>query len=471
MRPALATPLALLAAVGLLTPGLGLADDGGLSPDAGPFAAAAADFDASLLAQGAPGGALAIVVDGHLAFRHAAGVTQLGGSELVRPTTLFQWASVTKLLTSIAALRLAERHRLRLSSSISGLLPELHLAAPNAGEKVTFEELLHHTSGLPSGLPADPHLDILLPDYLPRYLAAHEAPLLSPPGRLFNYANLGFALLGLALERAGRAPYEQVIRDEVLTPAGMSTATLDPAEAAAADHAIGYGFGSGGASRVEPDTIWGARYKRPFGGLQASAIDLAHLAEALLEPGRLLPGSALEQLAAEPMPTGETPFRSYGRGLFVEAHRGVRVVYHHGDQGGFGSILLLVPERRLAVVLVASLTAYPARAVAFQIVDRLLSTTEPEPELTTAPSTWRKYQGKYFDPDLLQHFRVVLRSEKLWLVMEDGFTTELQQTAGDSFTFKLPRRLGEAQRTGTFWLDARGRGEYFALTNAVGTRE
>ena len=313
---------------------------------------------------------------------------------------------------------------------------------------------------------------MLLPDYLPRYLAAHDLPLLTPAGRLFNYSNFGFALLGLALERAAKAPYEQVIRNEVLVPAGMTTATLDPAEALAANHAIGYGFGSSGASPIAPDSLWAARYRRPFGGLLASGIDVALLAEALLEPGRLLSAPWLDQLASETVPTGETPSRSYGRGVFVETHRGVRVVYHHGDQAGFGSILLLVPERRFAVVLAASLSGYPARTMALQIADRMLGLTAPEPELATQPSTWRKYQGKYFDPDLLQHFRVSLRGDKLWLVLlQDGYTAELQQTAGDSFTFKLPRRLGEAQRTGTFWLDGRGKAEYFALTTAEGARE
>jgi hypothetical protein len=200
-------------------------------------------------------------------------------------------------------------------------------------------------------------------------------------------------------------------------------------------------------------------------------VDVAHFAEALLTPGRLLSEAGLARLAGDAVPTGETPDRSYARGVFVEQRKGARLLFHHGEQGGFASALLWSPERRFAVVVVANLSGYAARTLAFQAADAFLGLEGPEPEWKTPPATWRRYAGEYLDPTLLHRFRVRLKGEKLMLtLLEDGYTTELVQVAGDSFTFKLPHRLGEAQRTGTFWLDRRGKAEFFALTNAVGAR-
>jgi CubicO group peptidase (beta-lactamase class C family) len=436
------------------------------------FATTVAVLKDSLESNSVPGAALAVVVDGKLRFTQAVGVKRLGTNDAVQPTTLFQWASVTKVLTSIAVQRLSERHALSLGAPLSRALPELRLADPYSTDKLTLDQLLHHNSGVPSwNLKTDSSLTGFENDFLPRYLAHNEVTLLTPPGRLFNYSNLGFALLGLALEHATGRAYEDVIHDEVLVPAGMTSATLDASAVANVDHATGYSCNSSGLSQVTPETVWGIHFKRPFGGLQASVVDVAHLAEALLEPGRLLDAKSWERMINDVVPTGETPERSYGRGVFVEPYHGVRVVYHHGAQGGFTSVLMLVPERRFAVVLVTNLATYVPKNVALKAVDAFLGLSGPELAFKTDPSTWRKYRGEFFDPDLMHRFRVRLKGTQLMLDLLDfNYSTELKQTDGDSFTFKLPPRLDGAQRTGTFWLDNKGRAEYFALTNAVGTR-
>jgi CubicO group peptidase (beta-lactamase class C family) len=90
-----------------------------------------------------------------------------------------------------------------------------------------------------------------------------------------------------------------------------------------------------------------------------------------------------------------TPDLFYGYGIFTDRYQELEIRQHGGNVTGFGTYLLWVPERRFAVALLTNVTSSLIDA-AYCIVDEVL---EPEPlvppDLTTDPSTWDRYEGRY----------------------------------------------------------------------------
>src|SRR3954462_13011225 len=149
-----------------------------------------------------------------------ADILALGDDALGRPLardTLFPVASITKLATALAVLRLFEQGGLTLDDQLSEHLPEA-LAAQHG---VTIRALLCHTGGLPIDV-----ADALAPyapglDWPPVCAACLEAPLETPPGSRVQYANLGGGLLGAVIEWRTNRGCGDALRDLVLSPLGI----------------------------------------------------------------------------------------------------------------------------------------------------------------------------------------------------------------------------------------------------------
>ena len=132
-------------------------------------------------------------------------------------------ASITKPIVATAVMRLVQDGRFPLTAPLSRWLPELDAAglAP-----FTAWHVLTHTTGI-----ADIDLEQLLleggdrPELLRRTIAAGQE---SAPGSRFRYASFTFDLLAEAVERAMDRPFDEVLRETVLDPLGMTDTTFDP---------------------------------------------------------------------------------------------------------------------------------------------------------------------------------------------------------------------------------------------------
>src|SRR5215210_5880542 len=142
-------------------------------------------------------------------------VVAIGDDALGHPLardTLFPVASITKLATALAVLRLAEQGALTLDDQLSEHLPE----AVAAQHGVTIRALLCHTAGLPIDV-ADalaPHAPGL--DWPHLRAACLETPLEAPPGARVQYDNVGYGLLAAVVERHTERDFADALRDLVL---------------------------------------------------------------------------------------------------------------------------------------------------------------------------------------------------------------------------------------------------------------
>jgi CubicO group peptidase (beta-lactamase class C family) len=198
-------------------------------------------------------------------------------------------ASITKPITATAVMRLASTGRFRLTAPLSTWIPELDAAglAP-----FTAWHVLTHTTGI-----ADVDLEQLLredgdrAEYLRRTIAAGQG---WTPGSRFLYATNTFDLLATAVERALDRPFEDVLREELLDPLGMTATTFDHTRAGGLRAPIRVGGWDGtigatdGDAAVSEETVAGyASLHLAGGGLWSSAADLVRFGRAMLRGGEL----------------------------------------------------------------------------------------------------------------------------------------------------------------------------------------
>jgi serine-type D-Ala-D-Ala carboxypeptidase len=181
-----------------------------------------------------PGCAFAVISPGEREpfpdFVQAVGrFTYEPGSPRVEPGTVFDLASLTKVLaTTMAVMQLYDRQQLALDAPIMEWLPEFATADPTdtRRSRVTLRMLLDHSSGLPG--------------YARLFESAHSRsaiveacirqPLTADPGTRAEYSDIGFILLGHLIERLTGERLESYCRREIFEPLDMSTTRYCPGQ-------------------------------------------------------------------------------------------------------------------------------------------------------------------------------------------------------------------------------------------------
>jgi len=180
------------------------------------------------VAEGAFPGAVVLGGDSRRILVHRAyGHRALAPERLpMAPDTLFDLSSLTKpIATATAMMLLVADGRLRLDDPVCAVIPEF---AGRDRAAVTFRQLLNHTSGLPAW---KPYYESVIPDSGPVraggknrcFEQLHDEELLAPPGAKHLYSDLGFILLGEAVERLSGRPLDRFCRDEIFEPMGLSS--------------------------------------------------------------------------------------------------------------------------------------------------------------------------------------------------------------------------------------------------------
>jgi CubicO group peptidase (beta-lactamase class C family) len=183
-----------------------------------------------------PAIAAAVVKGGKIISAGAVGTRKAG---LKIPVTLndrFHLGSDTKAMTALLAAMLVEEGKLRWNTTLREVFPELVEKMDPALREVTLEQLLSHTSGIPTdneeiykmyseAMAQDGNLDEM------RYWLVHQwsrRPLESPPGTKFAYSNTGYIFIGAMIERMTGKTWDEVITERIFSPLKLRTAGLGP---------------------------------------------------------------------------------------------------------------------------------------------------------------------------------------------------------------------------------------------------
>ena len=172
-----------------------------------------------------PAASIAVTHQGRIVALKAFGqFTYESASPRVGPATIFDLASVTKVAATTAmAMVLYERGLLDLDAPAYAVLPEFTAEDPRRRD-VTMRMLLAHSSGLPAYEKL--FLKATTRDQLLQ--AAFTTPLAADPGARAVYSDIGFILLGIALERLADESLDRFCQREILAPLGMTSTTFNP---------------------------------------------------------------------------------------------------------------------------------------------------------------------------------------------------------------------------------------------------
>lgn len=287
-------------------------------------------------------GVILVARDGKPLLRKAYGFADWVLRVPNEPETRFMIFSSTKQLTAAAVLRLADRGKLSVQDPVAHHLEHW----PQAWASVRLHHLLSHTSGIDVDT-----LAFWLFRFHPRYWpgagveppAYVPGPLLNEPGATFRYANVGYTVLSLVLERVLGRPFPQIIHDEVFAPLGMRRSDLEGAPGAA-PRARGHNPPGGEPRYAEQATV----------DVVGSG-DAVTTVDDLLKWDEALYGSDfLSAAAAKAMftPHSRGDLGDYGYGWIVERTvDGKPRFRHHGVGAGFRSFLFRRPDLHLYVAV------------------------------------------------------------------------------------------------------------------------
>lgn len=356
-------------------------------------------------AKGTYSAALAIVEHGEVTYAHGFGQRRPGDPTPVAPTTRFRVASLTKMMTAIAVLQQVEAGTLTLETPVITVLPELRFASsPEAWvPEITPHHLLAHGSGMTrayddgAGCPLD---ETGLACWVGSQGFADHVWLMSAPGSVWSYSNVGYRVAGALLERASGRYFRPYLHDRVFEPLAMTRTTFAASEVLAdGDFTVADTLNTGVTSHTEP-------FLQPSGGAFSTVLDLAKLARFLIrgDDAVLAPGL----LAAMTSPQLDTRWtldhEQYGYGLFVDDGLALldytpydfTVLLHDGLLPGYNALFLVIPSHEFAFIFLASGQATFPSATLDHALHRILGLPAIPPlPLTEDPAAFVRYANTY----------------------------------------------------------------------------
>lgn len=305
-----------------------------------------------------PGMAVGVVADGATVYARGFGVASLDDRRPVTAETLFHMASVTKPFVAAAVMQLAEEGIIALDDPVVRRLPYFAMADERASQ-ITIQQMLSHTAGMPDeedyGWDRPEYEDGALERYV-RSLVERELD--NAPGERFAYSNIAYEVLGDLVAKVRGMTFEAAIDAYILRPLGMTNSTLLQRETDLELFSRGHVLGANG--EVEVSTV--APYNRahaPSSTLRSNVTDMCRWAQANLNGGELDGSRILSQESLAkmwqpgPLVDPESHTR-VGLSWFIDAYRGRKTIKHDGEDTGFLSQLILVPEAGLAMVAMAN---------------------------------------------------------------------------------------------------------------------
>jgi CubicO group peptidase (beta-lactamase class C family) len=346
-----------------------------------------------------PAVSVAVINHGSLEWAKAYGVKDAGGSDSADRETLFQAASVSKVVTALTTLRLIQLKRIGLDDDVNQRL--VHWKLPNSsGHPVTIAELLSHSAAInfPAGETALPPSDPL-PTLLQRLNG--EAPALNRPvhvdgvpGSGFRYSNGGYLVLGQLISDVTDEDFPHAAQELVLDPLKMKHSTFDVLTPDGPRKDIAVGHTDDGAPEDGKWRVVGG----PEGGLWTTASDLAQAVAAIEAAYQGTGAKFLPLPLAYQLLTKQND--QWGLGVQLQGSGDTLAFRHDGSTPGYKAVLFGYANRGQGIVILtngdrggelADEILYSVAAAYdwpdFQVLEKQVAVVEPQ--------LLKQYVGRY----------------------------------------------------------------------------
>ncbi len=328
-----------------------------------------------LINQGASAVTIALVDDKRIIWSQRFGLADRDTGQMPTDSTMFGIGSVSKMLATIAVMKLVDRGIVDLDTPLVTYLPGFQMAAAGY-EKITVRMLLNHSSGFPGTDERNIMSRSPVPGYLDQVLQTLSmSRLKAPPGYMSVYCNDGFTVTEALVEAMSGKNYVQFVQDEILTPLGMTNTRYPLSAFPAGSYAKAYVKGT-----VKPQ-----EFVNTFasGGAYSTADDMARIAMMFLNGGRvgttrILSGASVAKMAKDQTIGSFNPIHNnslaYGLGWDSVSQPGLAAVGFDGwakggDSADYHAALVVSPQAQLGIVV---LTDSGASSQAIALAERVL---------------------------------------------------------------------------------------------------
>jgi D-alanyl-D-alanine carboxypeptidase len=350
----------------------------------GPLAAGLSDLDAQVTAEfakdGIGGVSVGVVSGASLIWSKHYGYADMEDKEVPTNDTAYRIGSITKQFTALAMLQLVEQGRMRLTDPLEKYVPEIKQVQKkfDGTPPITLLQVATMHSGL-SREPGCANHSVgplsswqkIVVDCLPQTTYANE------PGTSYLYSNIGYASLGLAIERAGGKLFTDQVTDRILKPLGMNRSAFEPNAAIKHDLAHGYRRQNGKPDRSGPDReLEGRGYRVPNGALFSTINDLAKFVAWELGEGPegILPKAMQDANYSRAFFSNPTMTSGYGVGFMISRRGEIVMLGHGGSTAGYHASAMVHRPSKLGVVVLRNCDSCPVDAspVATRFLERLV---------------------------------------------------------------------------------------------------
>ncbi|MEP6491342.1 MAG: serine hydrolase [bacterium] len=312
--------------------------------------------------------------------------------------SVFEIGSITKVFTATVLAQLVQEGKVTLDDPAQKYLPSGVTLPVRNGKSITLGSLSEQNSGLPR-MPsnfnpkdaANPYADYTV-QQMYNFLTGYQ--LTRDPGALFEYSNLGVGLLGHTLSLATGMSYEELERQRVWQPLGMTHTAITLTPWMKERLALGHDESGKVVSNWDLPTFAGA------GAIRSTTSDMLLFAAANLHPERGPLERAMEFAHQSRAPAGG-PNASIGLN-WISLRAGTdTIVWHNGGTGGYRTFIGLEPSKKIAVVILTNSAGAGADDIGMHLLDPALPLApKPVPPrqrtaIDVAPNILSTYVGVY----------------------------------------------------------------------------
>lgn len=336
-----------------------------------------------------PGVAIGIVQGSAPMYLKGFGVRNVQTRQPVTPDTLFDIGSCTKAFTSASLAMLVDEGKVDWDDRVEKSIPSFHLSDPDSDENVTLRDLLTHRTGLPGA-------DLIwYGTSISREEIVRRAAFIHPSAgfrTLFQYQNVMYVALGLAVGRESGGTWENFVKQRIFQPLGMTESDTSSTDAQTSpDYASPHLLHDKHIEVIPWRNIDNAG---PAGSINSSVRDMAkwialQLNDGVVEGKRLISAKSMQEMHRPQIvvPPGEVQTEffpdsmqlTYGLGWFVQDYRGHQLILHPGDIDGFEALTVLIPEIHTGYEVLVNVGGSSYRqALGYHIADMLLHLPEQD---------------------------------------------------------------------------------------------
>lgn len=319
--------------------------------------------------------------------------------------TVFEIGSITKVFTALLLAEMAKRGEVALDDPVAKYLPADVKVPTRNGRQITFLDLATYSSGLPrnpdglSNARDNPYAAYTV-EQLNSFLSHHV--LRFDPGTHYEYANLGFGLLGYVLALRANSSYEDLVVSRLCRPLGLDDTRVSLSPSMRERLAQGHRASLEAATSWEfPPTLVGT------GALRSTANDLVKFMRATCLAGSGAPlGSAIDLLLKTRRPAYAANARA-GLGWFVLSGNDDEIVWKDGQTGGYASFVGFSTRFRSGAIVLSN-AANTNNDFGFRLTNPANKVAEYPPEVTVDPAVLATYEGVY---RMTPAFALAIRAE------------------------------------------------------------